>query len=86
MGMDERYSRETNKQYVDLDLGTGESLPVGGESLPVGQLGSLDDSPNNLPGSQTDPEMPNSKVDPEAPISSAKGTAERHRNRATPHD
>lgn len=67
MSKDERDTRDTGKRESDTDLGSGESLPVG-------QLGSLNDSPNNLPGSQADPEMPNSKVDPDAPISSAKGT------------
>lgn len=68
MAKDERHTEEVDERDDDTDLGSDESLPRG-------QLGSLDDSPDNLPGSLVDPEMPNSKIDPEAPISSAKGTA-----------
>lgn len=68
MAKDERHTREGDERDDHIDLGSDESVPLG-------QLGSLDDSPDNLPGSLLDPEMPNSKIDPEAPISSAKGTA-----------
>ena len=68
MSNHERRIRESSEQEIHTDLDSAESLPVG-------ELGSLDDSPGNLPGSQADPKMPDSKVDPDTPISSAKGTA-----------